>query len=161
MDRSVNEYGQIVGSAYATGFGTAGFSGQRALRWESLLTPPTVLEYLTADGDPLSRNLAADINDQGDIVGRAFRFVSDGPTLSQALLWDREGSAYWLDDLLVDAPGYQIENASEINNQGWIAAFGRDPSGVSRPVVLIPIPEPGLVVCIAGVGVCLIGRRDR
>jgi uncharacterized membrane protein len=98
------------------------------------------------------------INNSELIVGRAavdvFAATSEG--------WIYDGDKLvMLDTLLTPGhAGWNITNAWEINDAGFIAAEALDPEGIARVVLLSPVPEPStLLLWAAGLG--LLAQRCR
>ena len=108
----------------------------RALQWNTLNDVPVVLDYAPLFGRNDAVNTASDINDLGFAVGRTYK-TGVG---YQAVLWDPQGDAFLLDDLL-NLPGYQFLWADSINNHGWITAYAQTPDGSYRAVLLEPRPR--------------------
>jgi hypothetical protein len=98
------------------------------------------------------------ISNDGLIVGRiavdAFAAGSEG------FIYDGT-SMVLLDNLLTPSfASWDITNAWEINDAGFIAAEAIDPNGVARVVVLTPVPEPTtLSLLLAGAGLLALRRR--
>jgi uncharacterized membrane protein len=98
------------------------------------------------------------INNSGLIVGRAarnaFADTSEG--------WIYNGTdLVLLDSLLTPAfSGWNITNAWEINDAGFIAAEALDPNGVARVVLMTPVPLPlPLPLLGAAMAVLALSRR--
>lgn len=97
-------------------------------------------------------SIANDINNRGEIVGE-----SDG--LGAFIL--RGGVAASLNALVDPATGWQILDASAINERGQIAATGVL-DGTQYAVLLTPVPEPATVGMLAfGLGVLTLSRAGR
>jgi hypothetical protein len=68
-----------------------------------------------------------------------------------------------IDNLLRDAPGWQIESALAINELGSIAAIAKGPDGRNAMVVLTPVPEPQTAVLLlvaAFAALAVFGKRS-
>jgi uncharacterized membrane protein len=98
------------------------------------------------------------INNSDLIVGQAatdvFAPASEG--------WIYDGAKLVMLDELLAPPyaGWNITNAWEINDAGFIAAEALDPDGVARVVLLSPVPEPSTLLLLAiGIGVLVLHRR--
>lgn len=97
------------------------------------------------------------INNSELIVGRVA--VNAFAPSSEAFIYDGSGMVL-LDNLLTPAfANWNITNAWEINDAGFIAAEATDPNGVNRVVLLSPIPEPATLSLLAGAGVMALRRR--
>jgi probable HAF family extracellular repeat protein len=108
---AINDRGQIIGTA-----------GDRAVLWED----GTALDLGTLPG--ASSTIAAAINVFGTVVGAVIYAPGD----STAMIW-RDGKMRDLNELIADDPdasSVYLMGASDINNRGWIAAWGKD---ASRP----------------------------
>jgi len=57
---------------------------------------------------------------------------------TEAVSWEN-GECYYLRDLVINADGWDIYAANDINDYGFIACTAIDPKGVSRAVILKPI----------------------
>lgn len=133
---AINERGQIVGtSSNATG-------AQRAFVW-------TTADGMTQLGDlGISSSFAAAyaLNDNGIIVGQY------GP---RATIWDADGSAFDLNDLLATPIQGSLVQAEAINDEGLIIARTRGGQGV---YLLTPIPAPG-TLALLGLAPLMVRRR--
>lgn len=116
---------------------------------QAYLYDGATLHFLgTVGGYPYS--LANGINAHGQVVGEAF---ADGAyTNCRAFLYD--GTTHDLNDLIDPASGWTILSAQDINDNGWIAAWGTNSANPSvvQALLLTPIPEP-TTLGILGVGV--------
>lgn len=98
------------------------------------------------------------INNDGLIVGR----ITPNAFSQANEAWIYDGSLQLLTPKLTPGfAGWQITNAWEINDAGFIAAEARDPSGIARVVLLSPVPEPGTLGLIAAAAPFVLGRRLR
>jgi len=93
------------------------------------------------------------INDSGDAVGDA---VSGGP--QYALLFEG-GSGFNLNTLIPSASGWDLTEATGINDDGQIIGLGTL-NGVSSAFLLTPttVPEP-TSISLLGVGLLLLNSR--
>jgi len=118
---AINDAGQIVGQAQVTGNTT-----WHACLWEA----GGVLDIGTLGG---SQSEAFDINASGQIVGQSQ--MSTGG--AGGFLWE-DGTLYRITDLLVpEDAAWSITSAQAINDDGWIAGWGRLGNG-TYPVLLQP-----------------------
>ncbi len=100
-----------------------------------------------------TNSVASSVNDFGIIVG----YAQDKDNNFQACLFDQLQGALNL-NLLVDAPGWNLQYAYDINNNGWIVGSGIF-EGTERAFLLKPIPEPATVaVLMIGLGLIPLKR---
>ena len=120
---AINDQGMIVGT-----------SNGRPFVWKEGVMSPLLLA-----NEQISGVHAIDINNQGFIVGAVATLGSP----VRNVLWDLEGQAVLLDELLEEHfPDSQERRVHEINNNGWIRGAARDASGEIHGFLLVPIPEP-------------------
>lgn len=90
------------------------------------------------------------VNNAGAAVGAA---AIEGSRLTHAFIYEN-GQMRDLNDLLVDAPGWELLEATDINNLGQIVGVGAN----GRGVLLTPVPEPTTVLLLV-FGLSLSRRR--
>jgi len=115
----VNDTGQVVG--YSA-------NPDRAFLWDN-----GVMTDLGAVANAESQ--ANGLNDLGLVVGVSWSL--DPRITGRGVLWDG-GELYDLNDLVVNAPGWFIREAHDINNAGQIVGEGVSPSGEHHAVLLNP-----------------------
>lgn len=64
-----------------------------------------------------------------------------------------------LNSLLLDNPGWVLNEAYGINDAGQIVGYGVNPQGDTHAFLLTPVPEPGSVAAVAVLGAVLWWRR--
>jgi probable HAF family extracellular repeat protein len=144
VDVDINAHGQVVGSAnnkkYVLGNGNTVLLDE-AFLWENgTVTPLGTLGY---------DSHAYAINDNGQIVGDA----------NYACIWDG-GVIHDLTEMIVNAPGWELTTAYDINELGQIVGVGFDPSTHQQHgFLLTPIPEPATLSLLALGALALLGRR--
>jgi probable HAF family extracellular repeat protein len=89
------------------------------------------------------------INSAGQVVG------NEGAT---AILYEN-GVATNLNTLLPADSGWTLQDATAINDNGWIVGQGLNPSGQADGFLLIPAPEPASIALLAVVAPTLLVRR--
>ncbi len=141
---AINELGQVVGrSEYGAG------DYRHAFLWDATYGM-TDLGTFGGIG-----SLATDVNNMGQVVGSS----QDGSGLWQPFLW-QDGVMTDLNELLDPGSGWEITYAYGINDQGWIAGYGKNPDGKGRAVLLVP--EPGsILLVLSGTAVLRHRRRSR
>ena len=103
----INEAGDIVGDSYHSG------AGYRAIHWAPGTTSGTVLPYPAGSG---SWDIAADINDDGDVV--VGESISSGQP--RPAIWENDGG--WSGRLLGNFGGGGSQ-ALAINNDGMVVGW--------------------------------------
>jgi len=126
----INDAGQVVGASSVDGWPCA-------FRWsesEGMIALPGLGEF---------EDEAYAINNSGDIVG--FGYASYPEINPHALLWKDDE----LIDLkeLMEPTGWNLFEARDINDQGWIVGYGHNPEGKMRAFMLIP--EPASIMLLA------------
>jgi probable HAF family extracellular repeat protein len=84
-------------------------------------------------------NLAHDINDRGQIVGKSYSGGHSSGSSGGPVLWE-DGIVFELNDIVMPEPGKSLYDAYQINESGQIAATG-NASGGFRAFRLDPIPN--------------------
>lgn len=144
LANDINNVGQIVGVDH-----------ERAVLWWQ----GTKVELGSLNGD--SRSNALGINDLGQIVGYSQTFAgsSDG---NRAVLW-QNGTVLDLNTLAsVQASGWTLRSATQINDKGQIIGHGVSPSGFYQSYLLSPVPEPQtFVMALMGLMALLLASKVR
>jgi probable HAF family extracellular repeat protein len=132
---AVNDSGWIIGTAFRVSNGSVG---------GFLLKGSDLIDF----GPGFDAN---GINSAGEVVG------NEGTT---ALLYDN-GWTTNLNTLLPAESGWILQNATAINDNGWIVGNGINPAGQADGFLLIPTPEPASIGLLAVGAVTLLARRRR
>jgi probable HAF family extracellular repeat protein len=77
------------------------------------------------------------INDSGQIVGGS----------NEAFLYS--GGVMYNLDSLTPGSGWELSDATGINNSGQIVGYGLNPAGQTHAFLLNPVPEPSTMVLLA------------
>ncbi|MFO0690090.1 MAG: PEP-CTERM sorting domain-containing protein [Myxococcota bacterium] len=149
----INDLGTVIGTSNLFipspfTFTAQGFIWQNGVMTE--IERPIGYDILSPSG----------INNENVVVGRIVESAFGG----RSEAWIYDGTLQLLTPRLDAAHlGWQITNAWEINDAGFIAAEAIDPGGVTRNVLLTPIPEPGtaLLMGLGIAGLSAAGRRIR
>jgi hypothetical protein len=163
---SINNSGDVVGTAAP--YSATNTLRKRAVIWHAGALAPTELPNLGVDaaGNPSTSAIA--INDAGDIVGTATRYVNGTQVASGPALWRADGTGpFLLSELIDPESNWVLNDVTGIGGNGAIVGNGfYDPDGagplarLQAPFRLVPVPEPGGVLMV-GLGACLLGRRRR
>ena len=125
---SINAFGQIVGWGEHVDNIT---NPDRAFLWNA----GTLIDIGAAPG--FSTAIALAFNDGGTIVG-----ASGSGGYSRGTIWE-DGVATNLNTRLApESAGWRVKYAIDINNAGQIVGQAVAPNGVTRAVLLNPVPEP-------------------
>jgi len=148
---SVNEAASINDAGQAVGFSDSQ-NGQRAALWTTAPNAMQVFDLGLLPGDTRSRAWA--VNNAGAVVGRS---TGSG---DRGFVWtDATTGMVDLNTVLVNAAGWVVNTAFDINNQGWITGWGTI-NGEIRAVLLTPVPAPGGGLLFAA-GLLLLGAARR
>jgi probable HAF family extracellular repeat protein len=139
---AINELGQIVGRGKTA-----------ANKMHAFLYSGGVIHDLGTMGGQSSQ--AYGINNLGQVVGE----FAGTPPERRAFVY-RDGVMSDLNDLIEPTSGWTIQWARDINDLGDIAAVGLK-DGVSRGVILTPIPEPTELILVLPVWLLLTRRRSK
>ncbi|HWE93209.1 MAG TPA: hypothetical protein VG269_04480 [Tepidisphaeraceae bacterium] len=124
IPEGMNNAGQVVGGSTVT---PGEFDYQAFVYSDGKMQPLGTLGF------------AYGINDSGEIVGES-DVVGQGA--ADGFLYDN-GTLYDLNDLISKPlPGYVVEDANQINDEGEIAATARNALGECRAVLLTPTAVP-------------------
>lgn len=146
--QQINSSGAVVGYADTAADDNHAF----------LYSDGTMHDLGTASGWKESE--AFGINDLGQIVGN-LGSLEEGATTNGFLYSD--GVMTDLNTLLdSSSSGWTVTGATEINDNGWIAATATQSyDGISYAVLLTPVPEPSGMVLVASAGLIVIGLAIR
>jgi probable HAF family extracellular repeat protein len=134
---AINANGQVVGY----------YAGGAAL-WSN----GTLTDLGTLPGGSAFFAEACDINAVGKIVGTSY-ITSD---VYHAFL-NYNGTMTDLNTLIPSDSGWTLEEASGINDSGWIVGYGTNPSGQTHAFLLTAVPEPSTLALLAAGAIGLLG----
>lgn len=97
---------------------------------------------------------AGDLNDSEAVVG--LRYEGNVP---RGVVWRHDTGGINLDSLIDPSSGWQIQDASFINDSGQIVAWATR-GGTSGYVLLSPVPEPSTLACLL-IGAAALARKRR
>ncbi|MDH4201534.1 MAG: hypothetical protein OEV87_01400 [Phycisphaerae bacterium] len=102
-----------------------------------------------------NESMAFSINNMGQIVGRSGVYG-----FRRAALFDASGNGNNIDlnTLIDNSLGWNLIEARDINDNGWIVGYGINPNGEHHAYLLTPIPEP-TTFSLLTVGVLLLRRK--
>lgn len=123
--------------SYATGINSkghvVGYIGQEGGSYDGFVWVDGAMTILAKPSSAYASE-ASKINDAGLVVGK-LRSMTDN---DKAALW-YGGKGYDLNALTVDSRGWQLDNAIDINNHGWILCTGMYRGSMAHAALLIPI----------------------
>jgi len=141
----INDYGEVIGQADTT------------RSTHAFLFSGGAMSDLGALGGVTGISAANAINAIGQVVGSSYPGTG---TLDHGMLW-QNGEMYDLNNLLVADSGWTMNDATGINDNGWIVGYGTNPNvngGSKQALLLIPAPEPGSFALL-GLGLLIPNRR--
>ncbi|MCJ7542951.1 MAG: DUF3466 family protein [Phycisphaerae bacterium] len=162
---AINDPGTAVG--YARKYVSGVFQGTRAVRWEADGTPATELAKLGTDPNGFTEAGANAINAFGTAVGQASKYISGSLLGDRAVLWELDGDAVDLSELIDPNSGWTLTDASYISDTGWIVGEGMfDPDGAGgydayERLYLLQIPDPATISLLALGGLAVLWRRRK
>ena len=62
---------------------------------------------------------------------------------------------------LTSSSGWTLSDATAINDNGWIAGYGLNPTGQEHAFLLTPIPEPSAFVLLSINAISLLALASR
>lgn len=140
----INNLGQVVGTAGAPSAGINGFINTNG----SAISIGVLPGYYLALGGTVGYG----INDKGQVVGTQ----GSSSTLELLAILYNEGKLYDLNKLIKDNPGWSLERAFDINNQGQIVGTGifngQSQTFLATPITSEDIPEPSQALGILTFG---------
>ena len=144
----INDRGKVVGWSETTGSSMHAF----------LYSGGTMTDLGTLSGD--THSWAHAINTSGQVVGESFVDFGD----EHAFFYDN-GKMVDLNSLVDPATNWLLQNATDINDSGWIVGWGSNSTGQSHAFLLTPIPEPSTLILL-GIGAislfaCACRRRRK
>jgi hypothetical protein len=162
--RAINDAGTIIGNGVKYNGSAAGEI--RAVRWDAGGTAITELGDLGATGVGYTSIRAFAINNGGIVVGNVETFDNTYQLLEdRAVYWGPNGACTDLNTLIDPASGWFLLSAQAVNDNGWIAGYGRydsdGPSG-NDPIYrlyVLHIPEPATMGLLV-LGGLLVRRRS-
>jgi probable HAF family extracellular repeat protein len=137
----VNDNCQVVGWASNSS------GSDHAFLWQS---DTGMIDLGTLIGGTMS--YAYGINNMGLVVGDAE--TSGGAY--HAFLWQSGVGMLDLNSLIAPSSGWTLDDATAINDNGWIVADGYDASGHSSALLLTPTPEPSTLALLAAGAIGLL-----
>ncbi len=137
----INNSGQIIGYAYDVG------GANVACIWDD--DGVTYLGTLGGGSDSYGRA----INNLGQAVGWSYYpgYINRYP-----FLWEND-TLLNLQELVPSDSGWWLQDAYDINDNGWIVGYGLDPTGAESAFLLVP--EPATLSLLALGGLALLRRR--
>lgn len=132
--KAINDKEQVVGYSTTVNSFTHAFVWSAEQGMQDIAIPNNYTSY------------AYDINNKGIVVGYAERSGKE-----QAFIWDEDKGMRFLEDLVENLDGWQLNQAVAINDWGQIAGNGINPEGNEQAFVLTVVPEPvGMILLLSG-----------
>lgn len=155
--KGVNDVGNIVGFAFRSEVIEMELTCmQRALFWDS--DSASTFNLGTVAPIPLEQSTFANaINEPQELL---VQVVGKNETTDRGFLWERSATGQWqahdLTDLLINPCGWlRVDEATDINDNGWICGWGI--TNHERAYLLIPTP----IECLADLNLdCVINSLD-
>jgi probable HAF family extracellular repeat protein len=141
----LNDLGDAAGSSWYPS-GPYSLSADRATLWKAGVDPVDLGQTPgppVCSGDPYyNDNIALAVNNHGEVVGHAECITSGG--YLAAFLW-RNGTMYNLNDLIPSGSGWNVLEATDINDAGQIVGLGTAPGGGSHVRAFLLVPSTASV----------------
>jgi hypothetical protein len=96
------------------------------------------------------------LSGNGVVVGYAN--PEQGPIGNRAMRWTPQGGLTDLNTLIAQGTGWELAEAYDINENGYIVGTGKF-NGVYSNYMLKPVPEPATITALALGGIALLRRR--
>lgn len=132
-------FGISNANGWVTGDSADPASGDTAFLW----SPGSTLRSLGLLPGAV-RSFGADVNSSATAVG----WVDGGAGGERGFWWSADQGMVDLNDLVLDAAGWQVQRARSINDQGQVLANALNASGQVRAVLLSPVPEPSTALML-------------
>lgn len=132
---AINNLGQVAGQ-HVEPVGAS--SVVRAAVWDAD-GAPHVYGILPIAGQ--TNSLAHDLNDRGQAVGYSRNSGTGSYDRRYACLWDPDGTIHNLNDLIIDAGGRTVNEATGINEHGQICGYASLGAYFNAPVAVLLTPS--------------------
>lgn len=105
-----------------------------------------------------SSSSAIGLNTNGQVVGKVFNLLHN----SSAFLYSN-GTMIDLNSLIDPSSGWNLFEATAINDSGWIVGQGKNNLGQTHIFLLTPVPEPSTIALLGmgGIGLMAFAWRHR